>query len=48
MRTTSETSAAILKAPIFELWGPRKKKRKNMRTFSEIILENFPNMGEKK
>ena len=49
MRTVSETSGTALNTPIFELYGSQKKKREKKGTekvFEEIIVENFPNMGE--
>ena len=49
MRTISETSRTMLNAPTFESQESQKKKtkRKTMRKIlGEIIVENFPKMGE--
>ena len=48
MRTVSETSGRTLNTPTFELQGSQKKKRKRkgLRKYLEIIVENFPNMGK--
>ena len=49
MRKASETFGTILNAPIFELSGPQRKKKKkngNEKIFELIIVENFLNMGK--
>ena len=47
MRTVSETSGTTLNTPTFELLGvPEGEKKKGTeKIFEEIIVENFPNMG---
>ena len=47
IRTVSETSGTILKAPAFKLQGSQKKKRKRkgLRKYLNIV-ENFPNKGK--
>ena len=48
MRTVSETSGTTLNAPAFELEGSQKRKKNGTeKILQEIIVENFPNMGNK-
>ena len=48
MRTISETSRTILNAPTFKSQESQKKKmkRKGKIKFEEIIVENFPKVGQ--
>ena len=48
MRTISETSRTMLNAPTFKSYESQKKKtkRKTMRKYLKIIVENFPKTGK--
>ena len=48
MRTVSETSGTTLNEPTIQIVGvPEEEKEKGFeKTFEEIIVENFPNMGK--
>ena len=47
MWTVSETSGTKLNAPTFELkWSQRRREKEGTeKIFEDIIVENFPNMG---
>ena len=48
IRTITETSRTILKAPTFDIRVPEEedKKRDHEKILEEIIVEKFPKMGK--